>query len=84
VKVILDRDLAVLYAVETSRLNEQVKRNINRFPQDFAFQLTKDEWDSLRSQNAILEKGKSRYTKYLPYVYTEYGTLALSSVLKSK
>lgn len=59
-KVMLDSDLAMLYGVTTSRLNEQVKRNINRFPDDFMFQLTKEEWSALRSQFAILEDLKSQ------------------------
>ena len=80
VKVMLDSDLAALYQVKTFRLNEQFKRNIDRFPQEFAFQLTKQEWENLRSQNAISSWGGRRY---LPYVFTEYGTLALSSILKS-
>ena len=59
-KVMLDSDLAMLYGVTTSRLNEQVKRNINRFPDDFMFQLSKDEWSALRSQIVILEDMKSQ------------------------
>ena len=57
-KEMLDSDLAMLYGVTTSRLNEQVKRNINRFPDDFMFQLTKEEWSALRSQFAILKNGR--------------------------
>jgi hypothetical protein len=84
-KVMLDSDLAQLYGVTTSRLNEQVKRNIDRFPRDFAFQLTRAEFDSLRSQIAILKDGgRGTHRKYLPYVFTEHGVAMLSSVLHSK
>ncbi len=79
-KVMLDRDLADLYQVETRRLNEQVKRNISRFPADFMFQLTKDEVS--RSQFAILKQGQN--IKYLPYAFTEQGVAMLSSVLNSE
>lgn len=82
-KVMLDSDLAMLYGVETKRLNEQVKRNLSRFPQDFMFQLTENEHDSLRSQIATLKKGRGVHQKYLPFVFTEHGILMLSSVLKS-
>ena len=70
-QVMLDRDLATLYGVETKRLNEQVKRNIKRFPEDFMFQLTKDE--CLRSQIATLNEGRGQHLKYMPYVFTENG-----------
>jgi ORF6N domain len=82
-KVMLDSDLAMLYGVETKRLNEQVKRNLSRFPEDFMFQLTENEHDSLRSQIATLKKGRGAHQKYLPFVFTEHGILMLSSVLKS-
>ena len=81
-KVMLDKDLAELYGVPTYRLNEQVKRNLDRFPEDFMFQLNKEETHSLRSQIAILNRGKHR--KYLPYTFTEQGVAMLSSVLNSK
>ena len=68
-QVMLDRDLATLYGVETKRLNEQVKRNIKRFPEDFMFQLTKEE--CLRSQIATLNEGRGQHLKYMPYVFTE-------------
>ena len=68
-QVMLDHDLATLYGVETKRLNEQVKRNIKRFPEDFMFQLTKDE--CLRSQIATLNEGRGQHLKYMPYVFTE-------------
>jgi phage regulator Rha-like protein len=80
-KVILDSVLAELYRVETKKLNEQVKRNIRRFPKDFMFQLTLDEYNSLRSQ---FETSKGRGgRRYLPYVFTEQGVAMLSSVLNS-
>lgn len=93
-RVMLDRDLAELYGVETKRLNEAVKRNINRFPEDFMFVLTEEEWlrlrsqfatsnttdESLRSQIATSKRGGTRYK---PYAFTEYGIAMLSSVLRS-
>ncbi len=81
-KVMLDRDLAELYGVETKRLNEQVRRNIKRFPYHFMFELTQEEADSLRSQIATLKRGE--HLKYLPYAFTEHGILMLSNVLKSQ
>lgn len=78
--VMLDRDLAELYGVETRRLNEQVKRNIERFPEDFMFQLTSNEFDNLKSQIAISSWGGVRK---LPYAFTEQGVAMLSGVLKS-
>lgn len=84
-KVMLDSDLAELYKVPTFRLNEAVKRNLSRFPEDFMFRLDKTEADnaiSLRSQNAILKRGQ--HSKYLPYVFTEHGVAMLSSVLHSE
>lgn len=80
-KVMLDADLAKLYSVTTKRLNEQVKRNIKRFPSDFMFQLTKGESASLRSQIATLKRGQ--HSKYLPYAFTELGVAMLSTVLNS-
>lgn len=80
VKVMLDKDLAELYHVTTGNLNKAVKRNIKRFPPDFMFQLTKDEWDSLRFQFGILETGRGKYTKYLPHAFTEQGLAMLSDV----
>jgi hypothetical protein len=79
-KVMLDSDIAELYQVETKRLNEQVKRNINRFPESFMFQLTKEEWIELKSQNATSSWGGRRSE---PFVFTEHGILMLSSVLNS-
>jgi len=81
-KVMLDGDLAEIYGVETKRVNEQVRRNLNRFPPDFMFRLTPVEWDSLRSQFATLKRGQHR--KYLPYVFTEHGALMLANVLNSE
>ena len=83
-KVILDSDLASLYGVSTKRLNEQVRRNPGRFPADFMFQLTKEEYDILRSQFATLEKGRGRHRKYLPFAFTEQGVAMLSSVLNTE
>ncbi|MFB9078110.1 ORF6N domain-containing protein [Flavobacterium procerum] len=82
-KVMLDSDLASLYDVETKRLNEQVKRNLSRFPEDFMFQLTENEYNSSRSQIATLKNGRGSNLKYLPYAFTEHGILMLSSILKS-
>ncbi len=83
-KVMFDRDLAMLYGVPTKRLNEAVKRNIKRFPPDFMFSLNKHEIEpSQRSQIATFERGKSKYTKYAPLVFTEQGIAMLSSVLNS-
>lgn len=79
-KVMIDSDLAELYGVETRRLNEQVKRNINRFPEDFMFQLTDEEFENLISQFATSSWGGRRK---LPYVFTEQGVAMLSSVLNS-
>ncbi len=80
-KVMLDSDLAMLYGVQTKRLNEAVKRNIQRFPQHFMFVLTKDEWQNLRSQFATFKKD---IRKYMPFVFTEQGVAMLSSVLNSE
>jgi len=92
----LDRDLADLYEIETKSLNLAVRRNIKRFPPDFMFQLTKEEYDSLRfqietletnnplrSQIATLKTGRGQHSKYLPYAFTEQGVAMLSGVLNS-
>lgn len=79
-KVMIDRDLAELYGVQTKRLKEQARRNISRFPEDFMFVITHDEYRILRSQFATLEKGRSRYRLM---VFTEQGVAMLSSVLNS-
>ncbi len=83
-KVMLDRDLAILYGVETRVLNQAVRRNIKRFPEDFMFQLRRTEVKSLRSQIVTLKKGRGYHYKYLPYVFTEQGVAMLSSVLHSE
>lgn len=81
-KVMLDRDLALLYGIETKRLKEQVKRNISRFPEDFMFELNKSEFENWRSQFATSNTEKMGL-RYLPMAFTEHGVLMLSSVLKS-
>ena len=83
-RVILDYELAKLYEVETKALNQAVRRNIDRFPEDFMFQLTKEEWKLLRSQSVTLEIGKGHYPKYLPFAFTEQGVAMLSAVLNSQ
>ncbi len=84
-QVLLDSDLAEIYGVESKRLNEQVKRNIARFPEEFRFQLTEKEAEVLRSQIATLKNlRRGQHSKYLPYVFTEQGVSMLSAVLKSK
>jgi len=82
VKVMLDRDLAELYQVEIKIFNQAVKRNAKRFPSDFRFQLTKDEWESLRSQYVTSKRGRGGI-RYLPYAFSEQGATMLSSVLNS-
>ncbi|MCI9229393.1 MAG: ORF6N domain-containing protein [Dorea sp.] len=87
-QVMIDSDLAMLYQVETKRLNEAVKRNIARFPNEFRFQLTEKELESLRSQfatsnNREMEDGKKGGRRYLPYVFTEQGIAMLSAILRS-
>ncbi len=82
-KVLLDADLATLYGVETRRLNEQVKRNIDRFPDDFMFQLTKQEFENLKSQFATSSRGWGGKRK-IPFVFTEHGALMAASVLNSQ
>jgi phage regulator Rha-like protein len=80
-KVMFDGDLADLYGVELRSLNQAVKRNIKRFPSDFMFQLTDEEWENQRSQNVIFKKDTR---KYKPYVFTEQGVSMLSSVINSE
>jgi hypothetical protein len=83
-RVMLDSDLAMLYGVSTKVLNQAVHRNVERFPEDFMFQLTSVETSSLRSQIVTLKKGKrGEHRKYLPYAFTEQGVSMLSSVLRS-
>jgi len=81
-KVMLDSDLAEVYQVETKVLNQAVKRNLHRFPEDFMFQLTEDETESLRSQIVTSNKGRGG-RRYLPYAFTEHGAVMLASVLNS-
>jgi phage regulator Rha-like protein len=81
-KVILDSDLAELYGATTKRLNEQVKRNRSRFPQDFMFQLTVAEQDALRSQNATSKVGRGG-RRYRPYAFTEHGAIMVANVLNT-
>lgn len=82
-RVVLDADLAALYGVPTKRLNEQVKRNAERFPDDFMFQLTKEESESLRSQFATSKSGRGG-RRSLPYAFTEHGAIMAANVLNSK
>lgn len=82
-KVMLDRDLATLYGIETKRLKEQVKRNLSRFPEDFMFELTKEEFSNWRSQIATSNSDKMGL-RYAPMAFTEHGVLMLSSVLNSE
>jgi len=82
-KVMLDRDLAQLYNVELKAMNQAVKRNIERFPSDFMFQLTQKEWDILRSQFVTANDNTSK-VRFRPYAFTEHGLLMLSNVLNSK
>ncbi len=82
-KVMLDSDLAALYGVSTKRLNEQVRRNIERFPEDFMFQLTDKETESLRSQIATSKEGRGG-RRYNPYVFTEHGAIMAATVLNSQ
>ena len=83
-KVMLDFDLAVLYETETKVLKQAVRRNMQRFPSDFLFELTKNEYQVLRSQIVTLEPGKGRYSKYLPFAFTEQGVAMLASILNSQ
>jgi hypothetical protein len=83
-KVMLDADLARLYGVETKALNRAVKRNIERFPSDFMFQLTREEAGRLRRQTGTLKTGRGEHRKYRPHAFTEQGVAMLSSVLRSE
>lgn len=82
-KVMIDSDLAQLYEVETRTVNQAIKRNFDRFPQNFMFQLTNEEWQNLRSQ-IVISSGNYGGRRYLPYVFTEHGVLMLATVLNSK
>lgn len=79
----LDADLALLYGVETKVLKQAVRRNIDRFPEDFLFEVSTEEWNSLRSQIVTLEKGRGKYSKYPPFAFTEQGVAMLSGILNS-
>lgn len=81
--VVLDSDLAEMYGVETKRLNQAVRRNDAKFPLEFCFELTQQEFASLRSQNVTLKTGRGTHRKYLPLVFTEHGALMAATVLKS-
>jgi len=83
-KAMLDADLAYLYGVPTKQLNLSVKRNIERFPEDFMFQITEEEGENLRFQIETLKPGRGQHRKYLPYAFTEQGVAMLSSVLHSE
>jgi len=82
-RVLLDTELAVLYGVSTKRFNEQVRRNRERFPADFMFQLTDEEHAALRSQIATLKGGRGQHRKYLPYAFTEHGAIMAATILNS-
>lgn len=81
IKVMLDKDLAELYGTETKKLKQQVNRNINRFPEHFMFELTREENEALRSHFVTLKRGE--HSKYLPYAFSEHGILMLANVIKS-
>lgn len=85
-KVMLDFDLALLYEVETRVLNQSIKRNVEKFPEDFMFRLTEKEWQAILSSQIVMMDTlpKNRTQKYLPYAFTEHGVTMLASVLKSK
>ena len=83
-KVMLDNDLADMYEVEVAQLKRQVRRNIERFPKDFLFELTPEEVSSLRCQNGILKTGRGQHSKYAPFAFTEEGVAMLSGLLAVK
>ena len=82
-RVLLDSELAVLYGVSTKRFNQQVRRNLARFPEDFMFQLSTDEASALRLQFATLKIGRGQHRKYLPYAFTEHGAIMAATILNS-
>lgn len=82
-KVLLDEDLAALYGVSTKRFNEQVRRNLDRFPRDFMFQLKNQEVGALRSQFATLKLSRGQHRKYVPYAFTEHGAIMAASILNT-
>ena len=81
--VMIDSDLSDLYGMETKSLKRSVRMNIERFPADFMFELTKEEYDSLRCKNCTLKSGRGQHSKYLPYAFTQEGVAMLSSVLRT-
>jgi phage regulator Rha-like protein len=83
-QVMLDFDLAEMFEVETKRLKEQVRRNLDRFPPAFMFTLTTAQWNALRSQFAALETGRGQHPKYLPFAFTEHGVTMLANMLRSE
>lgn len=83
-RVMLDSDLAEMYQVETKNLKRAVRANIERFPDDFMFELTKDEYDSLRCKNFTLKNGRGQHSKYLPFAFTREGIAMLSGLLRSE
>jgi len=83
-QVMLDRDLAALYGVETKQLKRQVRRHLSRFPADFMIELTREEYNALRCQIGALKVGRGEFSKFLPYAFTEQGVAMLSSVLSSE
>ena len=82
-QVMLDSDVAMLFGYETKDLNRNVKNNINRFPENYCFQLTEEEYNSLRCKFFTLKNSRGKHRKYLPYVFTEYGITMLAGILKS-
>ncbi len=84
VKVMLDYDLASMYEVDVSQLKRQVRRNIDRFPEDFMFELTAEEASALRCQNGILKTGRGQHSKYLPFAFTEEGSLCCREFFAAK
>lgn len=82
-KVLLDYDLAMIYGVETKRLKEAVRRNLTRFSEDFMFELSTEEWNSIRTQFATLKSGRGKHPKYSPFAFTEQGVAMLSGILNS-
>jgi len=82
-KVMLDFDLARVYGVETKSLNRAVKRNVDRFPKDFVFQLARAEFEALRYRIGTLKTGRGQHRKYLPFVFTEHGAIMAANVLNS-
>ena len=82
-RVMLDRDLAELYEVEVKYLKRQVNRNIERFPEDFMFEISHEEYNSLRCQNGTLKSGRGQHAKYMPYAFIEEGVAMLSGILRS-